>query len=390
LAGQNKLTTKGNMPIIDPSRSFENSAVNFSDEEYYIKSDVRTVSFKKNAYPDGVYLLFLPGYKTDRNGNGVWYRVINVRDNFGDKFKIKYVTDDVVDDPVLHFSRNFSRLYPEQAKSYVTTTQDGTQRRVYPLYGRLTRRVLYNVAFYNAFEKGAHVLDLPAANGADILDNYHQRLGPDGKKVPLVCDIQRCTPVFFKLLNTKGSTPWQIVPEPNYACALPPQCADTNNLYNLDQVTIIKDKNELLERLRELYSASIFSQCMEGYPGFPTSTPGFSPGQSSAPIPAPPGNPSSTPGFPLPTAAAVGPSAGLPAPTLPPPSLLTGNSVVNFPAPAPAMSNIPMPPPPSPTHLSPGGFSQEGPGPIPSPGQLQAPAVSGPTSKEEMERFLRS
>ena len=69
------------MAIIRASKAFEGSDLK-PRANTYIKADTRTVSFGKDE-KDGVYLFILGAYKEDSNGNGVWYRPLKIRDNFG-------------------------------------------------------------------------------------------------------------------------------------------------------------------------------------------------------------------------------------------------------------------------------------------------------------------
>lgn len=255
------------MAIIKPSKKFAGSEMGGGEGGKYIRSDVRQVLFNKNNNKDGTYLYFLPAYKIDNSGAGVWFKVISVRDNFGDKFKDKYVITDA-NDPVSHFERNFKLYYPEEAA--VTEEQNDKTGRVqkrYPNYGRVTKRVIFNVAYTQALEKGCHVLDLPAFNGANILQKWQDEKDSKGRERRMINDPEHCVPVFVKL-NDGGGAPWQISPDPTEPAELPPQLADSDYIYNLDDIFIKKTNAELIGKLKEMYAPEIFEECMQGYEGF--------------------------------------------------------------------------------------------------------------------------
>ena len=257
------------MAIIKPSKKFTGSEIDLRDAGKYIRSDVRQVTFSKRNNPNGAYLYFLPPYKADAEGNGVWYRKVQIRDNFGDKFKEKYVC--INNDPVSHFERNLRVLYPDLAAIKEGVDERGQSRKIYPLCGRLANRVVYNVAYLNQLELGAHVLDLPAYNGASIIDNWLKEKDTRGRERPLLCDPASCIPVFIKLRDG-GGAPWQIEPSAAEATVIPDALADSDNLYNLDDIFVTKTPQELIAKLRECYANDVFESCMEGYPGYMTNT----------------------------------------------------------------------------------------------------------------------
>jgi len=254
------------MAIIKPSKTFTGSEVSNNDAGKYIKPDTKQVLFNKNSNKEGAWLYFLPAYKVDDHGNGVWYRALKVRDNFGDKFKDKYAVTDALD-PVAHFERNFKLYYPEESKPVDTQTEKGT-RKVYPNYGRIATRVIYNVAYVNTPEAGPHILDLPAFNGASLLTDWLRGKDKRGNDRPVLNDPEHCIPVFIKLKDDRSGTPWQIEPEQSDAAAIPNELADSDLIYNLDEVFIIKPREELIAKLRDMYKGEVFDQCMDGYPGF--------------------------------------------------------------------------------------------------------------------------
>jgi hypothetical protein len=48
---------------------------------------------------------------------------------------------------------------------------------------------------------------------------------------------------------------------------LPEALADSDNLYNLDDILVVKPKEDIIAKLRDMYSSSVFEDCMNGYPG---------------------------------------------------------------------------------------------------------------------------
>jgi hypothetical protein len=253
------------MAIIKPSKKFIGSEIDLRDAGKYIRPEVRQVSFNKKNNPNGAWLYFLPPYKVDAEGNGVWYKTFKIRDNFGDKFKEKYVC--IENDPVDHFERNMKIHFSEEAKAIEGTDDNGQKRKVYPLFGRTTTRVVYNVAYVNNLEAGAHVLDLPSFNGASIINSWLGERDTRGRERPVLNDPDSCIPVFIKLKDG-GGAPWQIEPSQSEATNIPEALADSENIYNLDDVFIRRTPAELIEKLSKMYSPDVFEKCMSGYPGF--------------------------------------------------------------------------------------------------------------------------
>jgi hypothetical protein len=254
------------MAIIKPSLKFEGSELNLTvSAAPYIQESVRRAVFNKTNNQEGAYLYFLPAYKADSSGNGIWYKKIAVRDNFGTNFKEKYYVASRSNDPAEYFANNFKILYPEEAK--VTDTEvNGRKFKKYPNFGRVTERVVYNVAFAQSLSTGAHVLDLPLRNGADNLMNWLEGRDMTGNRRNPINDPDRCVPVFVKL-KENSANPWMIQIENNSPVQLPEQLADSDYLYNLDEIFINKPKEEIIAKLREMYSADVFEDCMNGYPG---------------------------------------------------------------------------------------------------------------------------
>lgn len=253
------------MAIIKPSKKFIGSEIDLRDAGKYILPEVRQVTFNKRNNPNGAWLYFLPPYKVDAEGNGVWYKAFKIRDNFGEKFKEKYYVTE--NDPVAHFERNMKILFPEETRIIEGTDDNGQKRKVYPLFGRTTTRVVYNVAYVANLEAGAHVLDLPSFNGASIINSWLGEKDTRGRERPVLNDPDSCIPVFIKL-KEGGGAPWQIEPSQGEAANIPDELADSDALYDLDNIYIRKTPAELIEKLRTMYSNEVFERCMDGYPGF--------------------------------------------------------------------------------------------------------------------------
>jgi hypothetical protein len=273
------------MAIIKPSLKFEGSDLNLTASVTpYIKEDVRKALFNKTTNQDGAYLYFLPAYKADNSGSGVWYKKITVRDNFGTNFKEKYYVPSRAQDPAEYFANNFRILYPEDAK--VTDVEaNGKKFKKYPAHGRVAERVVYNVAFAQNLGTGTHVLDLPLRNGADILMGWLNGKDLMGNQRPPINDPERCIPVFIKL-KENSANPWMIQVENNQPVQLPDQLADSDYLYDLDDIFVQKSIDEILAKLREMYSTDVFDDCMNGYSGLKKSVQGAS-FQAPKPVAAP-------------------------------------------------------------------------------------------------------
>lgn len=253
------------MAIIKPSKKFIGSEIDLRDAGKYIRPEVRQVTFNKRSNPQGAWLFFLPPYKLDAEGNGVWYKVFKIRDNFGEKYKEKYVVID--NDPVAHFERNMKIFYPEESQPVDTVDEKGQTKKSYPLFGRTTSRVIYNVAYVNNLEAGSHILDLPSFNGASIINSWLGEKDTRGRERPVLNDPDSCIPVFIKL-KEGGGAPWQIEPSQSEAASIPDELADSDNLYDLDNVFVRKTSAELIQKLSEMYPRNVFERCMDGYPGY--------------------------------------------------------------------------------------------------------------------------
>lgn len=360
------------MPVINPSRTFEGGGMGYEQGGKYIKPEVRQIVFNKNTNKEGIWLFILPAYK-EVNGAGAWYKVVDVRDNFGEKFKDKYYVPLQSKDPASYFEKNFKRLYPAESKP-VEVEENGRKGKKYPNYGRITKRVVFNTAILGKFDQGVHVLDLPSFNGADQIDKWHKSPGPTGQPRPLVNDPTRCSPIFFKLNDGGGGNPWQINIDPSNAIVLPDELANTDHgyIYNLDDIFVHKTEDEIISKLRESFHPSIFDQCMAGWEGIGDAIPGISfanggnlanpisqlpPPQPQAPAPAPQA-------VPFPTNM---PKANASAPSAPPASSASTS---------PAVANMPK------AGTKPAAKTDEGPA-------LPANPMAG-ISKEDAMAFLNS
>lgn len=259
------------MAIIRPSLKFAGSDLNLNNTAIpYFKEGVQRAIFNKSNNPEGAYLYFLPAYTQDAEGNGVWFKKISIRDNFGTNYKEKYYVPSRAADPAEYFSNNLRILYPEDAQIR-EVENNGKKFKQYPLCGRLADRVLYNVAFAQNLELGAYVLDLPLRNGADILMNWLDGKDLSGRQRQPVNNPDRCFPVFVKL-KENSANPWMIQVDTSEPVALPDQLADSDYLYNLEDALVSKSKEEIIAKLREMYTADVFDDCMNGFPGLTKSS----------------------------------------------------------------------------------------------------------------------
>jgi len=251
------------MSFITPARAFEGGDMANQGATKLIKETVPTISFNEGKNKSGIYLFVMPPYKSDAIGQGVWYKVITVRDNFGmDTFKERFVERE--DSPIAWFQRQVKAKYPKFAE-VAKMQKDGKDWKVFPPYGRTTKRVLFNVAYANDLNAGVFVLDVPSYGCADVIDAYHRRPGFDGALPPLVCDPAQACPVFFKLNKDGVGNPWQVAVEGGKRFALPDQLA--SKLFNLDDVCIMHSNEDLLNKLRSVVPPELFNDCMQGYAG---------------------------------------------------------------------------------------------------------------------------
>jgi hypothetical protein len=167
--------------------------------------------------------------------------------------------------PVEYFANKVQTFAPEMAKSNQIKDDNGKVRWVYPSWGRTAWRVLYNSAIYNDFGLGVHVLDLPQSGGASVIDEYVRGKQADGSSNPDLTDYEHAIIINVKLDLKAVGQPWKIQINPSKTYPLPTQLADTDYLYNLDEVITYPDKNTLIDKLKSLVPTDIFRKGMEGY-----------------------------------------------------------------------------------------------------------------------------
>lgn len=252
------------MAIIKPSRKFAGSDLKTSNASRYIKESVKVLSFGAKENKDGVHLYILPAYKTDSAGEGVWFKTVTIRDNFGDKFKEKYAVSPNFPDPVAHFERNFKIHFPDESKP-IDEEVEGQVRKKYPNYGRIARRVLFNVALARDIDSGPHILDLPAFGGASQIMEWQEGKDRKGNERPLINDPENACSVFIKLKEKVPGNPWQVDVDATDRFPLPDELADSEQIYNLDEILDYKTPAELIEKLKGMYTPDVFDLCMQGY-----------------------------------------------------------------------------------------------------------------------------
>ena len=250
------------MSIIRASKRFEGSELK-PRSNTYIKSDVRSVSFGKEE-KDGIFLFILGAYKEDSNGNGVWYRPLKIRDNFGTQMtKEKFAVQPNC--PLEYFENKVRGFAPNMCKPTETQDENGRIRRTYPAWGRSTWRVLYNAAYFGKFEKGVHVLDLPQSGGASAIDEFVRGQQPDKTDNPDITNYEAAIPVHIKLDLGASGQPWKIRIDGSRVYTLPQELADTDYLYNLDDVINFVPAAALIQKLKEVVPMDIFRKGLDGY-----------------------------------------------------------------------------------------------------------------------------
>jgi hypothetical protein len=250
------------MSIIRASKNFEGGEMS-QKANTYIKPGIKLVDFKNKD--NGVYLFLLGAYKQDTNGNGVWYKPIKIRDNFGvGMYKEKFAVRPNC--PIDYFSNKVMTFAPDMAKSSkVTDPETGKDRWIYPAWGRTAWRVLYNAAIYGEFGAGVHVLDLPMNGGGNVIDEHVRGKQANGEDNPSLTDYENAIPINIKLdLKAKGQ-PWKIQINATKPTALPVELADTDYLYNLDEVIKYPEVDELMEKLKSVVPTDVFRKGLDGY-----------------------------------------------------------------------------------------------------------------------------
>ena len=251
------------MAIIRASRTFEGGELS-QRTSTYIKQGTRLVNFKDKS--DGVFLFLLGAYKQDNAGNGVWYRPLKIRDNFGmGMYKEKFAVQPNC--PIEYFASKVQTFAPEMSKSRETVDDTGRKRWIYPAWGRTAWRVLYNAAIFNDFGSGVHVLDLPMSGGGSVIDAFVKDKDADGNLNPDLTDYENAIPVNIKLDLKAVGQPWKITINQAKKYKLPIELADTEYLYNLEDIVSYPDKDELIEKLKSIVPTDVFEKGMDGYSG---------------------------------------------------------------------------------------------------------------------------
>lgn len=222
-----------------------------------LKPGIPFVNFREEQNKNGVKVFILGAYKEDTAGNGVWYKVVKIRDNFGLDVKEKFAVQPGC--PVQWFESKVKTYAPNYAAT-TETTKNGQKVKVYPAHGRTSYRVLFNAAYVNNPTAGAHVLELPQWKCADQIDNWCK--DPDR---PMINNWEAAIPVSLRL-DKKGAFPqWEVIIDASKAFKLPAELADSDYLHNLDQVVLYPNKQELYEKLRMITPGEIFDRCMADY-----------------------------------------------------------------------------------------------------------------------------
>lgn len=312
------------MAIIRASRTFEGGELKQSGGGY-LKPGTRTMNFRDKQNVEGVYVFLLEAYKEDAGGNGVWYKPLKIRADFGMDQKEKFAVQPNC--PIDYFANKVKTYAPNFAKAE-KVKRENREMTVYPPYGRIAWRVLYNAIYLKNQEAGIHVLDLPQSGGASVIDEYVKGKSPDGAENPRLNDYQAAIPVFIKLDLTASGQPWKLIVKEGKTYTLDEQFADTDNLYNLDTVVTYPSKEELIEKLRMVVPQNLFNQCMAGYSdgsvkvsfNAPVTAPAVPDPDDDLPFNPPAPNASSRPAAPRPaTPAPARPAATSVAPAYKPP-----------------------------------------------------------------------
>lgn len=245
------------MPIIRPDRKFSGSEIGNQGSASILKPDIKAISFKNAKVSNPLEVFILGAYKQDSEGNGVWYKVVKVRDNFGVDTKEKFAVQSNC--PVDWFASKVKAYAPNLAK-VEEVVKDGRKMKVYPSFGRTTFRVLFNAAYKAQLGEGAHVLDVPKYQCGEKVDQWCQN--PDK---PMINDYQAALPIEIIFDLERQGNPWDLSINAYKQYQLPEQLADTDYLYNLDDVINYPDKEVLIEKLRRNVPSDLFNRCMSDY-----------------------------------------------------------------------------------------------------------------------------
>lgn len=250
------------MAIIQASRTFEGSELTSNAFGKVLIDGIRSVSFREDKNKEGNFFFILPPYKVDRFGKGVSWKTLQVRDNFGIDVKERFAV--APNCPISFFANQVKLLFPDYAK-VEKFSHEGKEMKRYPTYGRTVNRVIFNVAYFKGLELGAHILEVPQFGAGDKVEAYSRGKQPGGEDNPLINDYKAAYPVWFQLKKNAVGNPWEVTIEKSRAYALPESLADSDNLYNLDDVIYYPDPEYLIEKLRSITPVEIFEACMNGY-----------------------------------------------------------------------------------------------------------------------------
>lgn len=256
------------MAIIQASREFEGGDISANAYGRIIKEGVRQISFRDDKNRNGNYFFILPAYKVDNRGAGVWYRVISVRREFGiDKGRESYVPRN--DDPINFFENKCRMFYPDFCVPQIVKN-NGEERKIQPAFGKISKQLLYNAAYVNELQLGAHVIMLPAHYIGQSIESWCKSTDARGQLRPMLNDSTGATPIKLQI-RPQGSVsgnPWLIEIDPSQRFPLPEQLADTDYLYNLDDVVHHYEDEYLINKLKSIVPNDIFEKCMTGHPLF--------------------------------------------------------------------------------------------------------------------------
>ena len=273
------------MAIIKPSRQFQGSDLSTGVFGKIIKDGIRQINFRDDNYKNGAYFFILPPYKVDSDGNGVWYKTLPVRDNFGIGVKESFAVPPNC--PIQYFSSQCTTKFPDYAKIEKNVPMEGSTRTRtnYPPFGRVANKVIFNVVPYQEMNIGAHIMLLPQFGAAENIERWGRKKDPRGDLMPMLNDPARAIPVFVQLQkgDVKGN-PWLVTIDNSNPAALPTELSDTEYLYNLDDVVHYWDPQYLIDKLRSFTPGDIFDACMAGYSGFPVKVSMAAPTTFTAPI----------------------------------------------------------------------------------------------------------
>jgi len=252
------------MAFIETSRSFEGSETSGNHFGRLIKDGVRTMTFREEKNKTGNYVFLLPPYKQDRGGNGVWYKVIKVRKDFGIDVKESFCHRE--GDPISYFANQCKLHFPNYAKVETITLDNGKAQKKYPTFGRITNSCIYNSAYVNELQLGAHVLVVPEHYVGQTIELWGKSRDAKGNLKPMLNERKNAIAVKIQLRGKEvQGNPWLIEIDGSQGWVLPDELSDSDYLYNLDDVLHYPENDYLIEKLRSITPTDIFNHCMSGY-----------------------------------------------------------------------------------------------------------------------------